>query len=164
MKKLYSSWIDTKCGKMLCIASDAALYLLEFEGRRGLDDELQRLNKKYLIEEGISKPIAEIRRELALYFEGKLTSFKTPMNIEGTPFQKEVWQELIKIPFGKKISYAELAQKIGRPKAFRAAANANGKNQLAIIIPCHRVINSNGEIGGYGGGVPKKKWLIEHES
>ncbi len=163
MKKLFSSWIDTKCGKMLAIASIDFLYLLEFEGRKGLNREIQKLERDFQIEEGVSEPISKIQRELKLYFDGKLHSFKTPVKIDGTAFQKEVWKELMKIPYAKKISYRELAEKMGRPKAFRAVANANGKNQLAIIIPCHRVINSNGEIGGYGGGISKKRWLLDHE-
>ena len=97
------------------------------------------------------------------YFEGKRQDFKTPLFLLGSPFQKRVWEELMKISPGKTRSYAEIAMAIGKPTAYRAVANANGANQLAIVIPCHRVINSNGELGGYGGGIARKKWLIDLE-
>lgn len=112
---------------------------------------------------GRTKPINSIEKELKIYFEGNLLEFKTPLQLLGSPFQKRVWEALKKIPPGETRSYSDLAIAIGRPSAFRAVAQANGANQLAIIIPCHRVINSNGELGGYAGGLTRKKWLIIHE-
>lgn len=164
-KILKASWLDTKLGPMIAIGDEEALYLLEFVDRRGLEREVERLRKrtKSAILPGITQPIRSIEKELSQYFEGNLKEFKTPLYLLGSPFQKRVWDELQKIPFGETRSYAELAATIGKPSAFRAVANANGVNQFAIVIPCHRVINSNGELGGYGGGLPRKKWLIAHE-
>ena len=102
--------------------------------------------------------------QLIQYFHGERRQFELPINQPGTTFQKEVWSELMQIPFGKTISYLELARKIGDSKASRAVASANGKNNVAIIIPCHRVIGANKELIGYGGGLWRKKWLLEHEA
>lgn len=98
------------------------------------------------------------------YFEGTRTAFDLKLNPQGTDFQKKVWDALLQIPYGKTISYLELSKKIGDVKAIRAVASANGKNPLWIIVPCHRVIGSNGDLTGYAGGLHRKKWLIEHES
>lgn len=102
--------------------------------------------------------------QLIQYFNGQLQRFQLPLNQPGTVFQKEVWNELTQIPFAKTISYLELARRTGDSKATRAVANANGKNNIAIIVPCHRVIGSNGELTGYAGGLWRKKWLLEHEA
>ena len=101
--------------------------------------------------------------QLIHYFNGEIRIFTVPINHEGTAFQKQVWNELTSIPFGKTISYLELAIKMGDPKATRAVASANGKNNVAIIVPCHRVIGSDRTLVGYGGGLWRKKWLLEHE-
>jgi methylated-DNA-[protein]-cysteine S-methyltransferase len=102
--------------------------------------------------------------QLKEYFEGNLTHFQFKMNPNGTDFQKKVWEELLKIPFGKTASYQEVTNKLGDPKAIRAVANANGKNPLWIVVPCHRVIGSDGSLTGYAGGLWRKKWLLEHEN
>ena len=101
--------------------------------------------------------------QLIQYFHGELRKFDLPIVQEGTPFQQEVWNQLMTIPFGKTISYLELARRIGDTKATRAVAVANGKNNVSIIIPCHRVIGINGDLVGYMGGLWRKKWLLEHE-
>jgi len=101
--------------------------------------------------------------QLEEYFAGKRSVFELPLAAEGTEFQQKVWRQLMKIPFGKTICYADMAGKLGDPKLIRAAASANGKNPIAIIIPCHRVIGANGDLVGYAGGLPIKKWLLEHE-
>ncbi|HBN21919.1 MAG TPA: bifunctional transcriptional activator/DNA repair enzyme protein Ada [Holosporales bacterium] len=165
LKILKASWIDTPLGPMLAISSEKELYLLEFVDRRGLEREVERLRLKLkaAIIPGQTNPIKLITQELKEYFSGKLTAFKTPLALLGSDFQKKVWQELQLIPYGETRSYAEQARLMGKDKAFRAVANANGSNQLAIIIPCHRVIQSNGSLGGYGGGLHRKKWLINHE-
>ncbi len=98
------------------------------------------------------------------YFEGKRTQFDLKLNPEGTDFQKKVWELLLRIPYGKSISYLELSKRLGDVKAIRAVAAANGKNPLWIAVPCHRVIGSNGDLIGYAGGLHRKKWLLEHES
>jgi len=102
--------------------------------------------------------------QLIQYFNGQRRQFELPLNQPGTDFQQGVWNELVQIPFGKTISYLELARRIGDTKATRAVANANGKNNIAIIVPCHRVIGSNKELVGYAGGLWRKKWLLEHEA
>lgn len=162
---LKSSWLDTPLGNMLVVSDEDGLYLLEFVERRGLEREIEhlRIKTKSAIIPGRTTVIDSIEEELANYFAGKLKNFKTPIHMLGSPFQKMAWQELINIPYGQTRSYMEQAQAIGKPTAFRAVANANGANQLAIIIPCHRIINSNGELGGYGGGIIRKQWLINME-
>ncbi|MEN8237320.1 MAG: trifunctional transcriptional activator/DNA repair protein Ada/methylated-DNA--[protein]-cysteine S-methyltransferase [Pseudomonadota bacterium] len=162
---LKASWLDTRLGPMLAIADEQKLHLLEFVDRRGLEREIERLraSTKSAIIPGSTDPIVSIEAELQAYFAGNLQSFNTPINLHGSPFQKTVWQALMRIPYGETRSYKDQAIAIGKPSAFRAVANANGANQLAIVIPCHRIINSNGELGGYGGGLTRKKWLIEHE-
>lgn len=102
--------------------------------------------------------------QLMEYFNGTRTSFELPLQPMGTEFQKKVWSELQNIPFGKTISYMDLAKRLGDPKVIRAAGTANGKNPIAIIIPCHRVIGTDGSLTGYAGGLERKQWLLEHES
>lgn len=165
LKVLKASWIDTPLGPMLVVADDEALYLLEFVDRRGLEKEIERLRKrvKFSIIPGKTPPITQIEMELEAYFSGTLQLFKTSLFLIGSPFQKSVWEALKKIPIGETRSYAQIAAAIGKPSAFRAVALANGANQFAIVIPCHRVINSNGDLGGYGGGIKRKEWLLNHE-
>lgn len=162
---LKSAWIDTALGPMLVIADDKQLYLLEFVERRGLEKEIEKLRDRLpaVIVPGKTKPIESIEKELKHYFEGKLKQFKTPFILMGSDFQKSVWNALCNIPYGQTKSYAEQAKIIDKPTAYRAVANANGMNQLAIIVPCHRIIRSHGELGGYGGGVVRKQWLLDHE-
>ncbi|MFW2570904.1 bifunctional transcriptional activator/DNA repair enzyme AdaA [Legionella sp. 29fVS95] len=162
---LKAAWLDTKLGPMLAIADENTLYLLEFIDRKGLEREVERLRKKTqsAIIPGSTAPLVSIQSELNAYFNGDLQLFDTPLNLLGSPFQKQVWDALAKIPPGETRSYADIAKIVDRPSAWRAVARANGSNQLAIVIPCHRVISSNGELSGYGGGVARKKWLIEHE-
>ena len=164
-KILKASWIDTPLGPMIAIGDEVALYLLEFVDRRGLEREIERLRHKTkaAIIPGTTDPINTIGKELSHYFAGTLKEFKTPLYFLGSPFQKEVWEELQKIPRGETRSYLDVAKAVGRPLSFRAVAQANGANQLAIIIPCHRVINANGDLGGYGGGLLRKKQLLDHE-
>ncbi len=107
--------------------------------------------------------VKECVKQIAEYFEGKRQEFFLNLDPHGTNFQRLVWRQLEKIPFGKLVSYAEIASVIGKPKACRAVGSANGKNPIAIIIPCHRVIGSDGSLTGYGGGLWRKEWLIEHE-
>ncbi|MGZ3470661.1 MAG: methylated-DNA--[protein]-cysteine S-methyltransferase [Isosphaeraceae bacterium] len=102
--------------------------------------------------------------QLTAYFEGETESFDLDMTLAGTPFQKRVWQELCNISYGCAISYAELARRIGQPGSSRAVGGANGRNPISIIVPCHRVIGADGGLGGYGGGLDRKRWLLEHEA
>ncbi|MFD0698753.1 bifunctional transcriptional activator/DNA repair enzyme AdaA [Paenibacillus sp. GCM10027628] len=162
---LKASWLDTRLGPMIAIADEQALYLLEFIDRRGLEREIERLRRKTksAVIPGSTPPIDSIERELRDYFEGKLTEFKTPVKLIGSPFQKKVWEQLREIQPGQTTSYGDIASALGKLSAYRAVAQANGANQVAIVIPCHRVINSNGDLGGYGGGLSRKQWLLDHE-
>ncbi len=164
-KALKASWIDTPLGPMLVVADDEVLYLLEFVDRRGLEKEIERLKNKTKLPiiPGKTNSAKQVEVELEGYFSGKIQEFKTPLLLIGSPFQKKVWEELQKIPKGETRSYSEIAKVIGKPSAFRAVASANGANQFAIVIPCHRVINSNGGLSGYGGGIKRKEWLLKHE-
>ena len=108
--------------------------------------------------------LKEAVSQLQDYFEGKRTKFDLKINPKGTEFQQKVWQELMNIPFGKTINYLDLAKKLGDPKVIRAAASANEKNPLWIVVPCHRVIGTDGSLTGYAGGLWRKKWLLEHEN
>jgi methylated-DNA-[protein]-cysteine S-methyltransferase len=112
----------------------------------------------------ITRNLAVCVAQLNEYFEGNRSHFDFKLNPAGTEFQQKVWQELLKIPFGKTMSYMDLSKKIGDVKAIRAVASANGKNPLWIVVPCHRVIGSDGSLTGYAGGLWRKKWLLEHES
>ncbi|MBC1456845.1 bifunctional transcriptional activator/DNA repair enzyme AdaA [Listeria newyorkensis] len=165
LNKFASKWIETPLGSMIAIANDDALILLEFVDRRGLETEIEVLRKKWhaAVIPGESPIFEQLMLELDAYFSGNLQVFQTPIAYLGSPFQQTVWQALQKIPIGSTISYAQLASQIGNPKAFRAVARANGANQLSILVPCHRVIGSNGALSGYGGGIARKEWLLTHE-
>lgn len=165
IKVLLAQWLDTPLGPMISIVDDEGLYLLEFVDRRGLEREVERLRHKLkaAIIPGENQISAQLKRELEQYFTGTKAEFTTPLILLGTPFQQSVWQALSKIPIGQTCSYSDIAESVDAPKSYRAVARANGTNQIAIIIPCHRVININGELGGYGGGIRRKQWLINHE-
>jgi methylated-DNA-[protein]-cysteine S-methyltransferase len=122
------------------------------------------LNSEEKITDIIPLELEDCVFQLQEYFDGKRKAFDIKLNPEGTDFQKKVWNELLEIPFGKTIAYLELSKKLGDIKAIRAVANANGKNPIWIIIPCHRVIGSDGSLTGYAGGLSRKQWLLEHES
>jgi AraC family transcriptional regulator of adaptative response/methylated-DNA-[protein]-cysteine methyltransferase len=162
---LTSIEFETVLGPMIAIADEQALYLLEFMERRGLKREIEKLHSRYkaTITPGKTNILDMIGAEITDYFAGKIKTFTTPIHFLGSPFQKMAWNQLQNIPYGETKSYAEQATSIGKPKSYRAVANANGANQLCIIVPCHRIINSNGALGGYGGGISRKKWLLEHE-
>ncbi len=122
----------------------------------------------YFLEEkkNNSKPkgiLKECITQLKEYFNGKRTAFSIELDLQGTEFQLKVWNELLNIPFGKTISYQELSKRLGNKEAIRAVGSANGKNPVSIIVPCHRVIGANGKLVGYGGGLPRKKWLLDFE-
>lgn len=116
------------------------------------------------ISEQIPAVLQEAVSQLMAYFEGKRTTFDFKLNPKGTEFQQKIWNGLLEIPFGKTISYLELSKKLGDVKAIRAVASANGKNPLWIVVPCHRVIGTDGSLTGYAGGLWRKKWLLEHEN
>jgi AraC family transcriptional regulator of adaptative response/methylated-DNA-[protein]-cysteine methyltransferase len=155
----------TPLGPMLAGATQEGICLLEFTDRRMLETQITRL-KKYLGAEVVpgSSPIFNMLDEqLKAYFDGKRKDFDLPLVLPGTDFQRRVWQVLQEIPFGKTRSYREQAEAIGNPAAVRAVAKANGDNRISIVVPCHRVIGSDGKLTGYGGGLWRKEWLLAHE-
>ncbi|WP_202149336.1 methylated-DNA--[protein]-cysteine S-methyltransferase [Candidatus Sarmatiella mevalonica] len=163
---LKQSLLYTKLGEMLVIADEERLYLLAFTNKPQLECVVKKivLNKNATkVVNGITHPIESIKKELQLYFDGILKKFSTSFQLIGTPFQISVWNALLNVPYGQTKSYSLHAQNIGKNMAHRAVANANGANRLAIIVPCHRIIRSDGNIGGYSGGNKRKQWLIHHE-
>ncbi len=121
-------------------------------------------SEETILSDTIPVLFVDVVTQLNEYFEGNRSEFQFKMNPNGTNFQKKVWEELLKIPFGKTASYQEVTNNLGDPKAIRAVANANGKNPLWIVVPCHRVIGSDGSLTGYAGGLWRKKWLLDHEN
>lgn len=162
---LHLSCLNSPLGPMLAIADEKALYLLEFIESKNLEQEVSKLKSQMnaALIPGNNAPLQSIEKELKSYFSGHLKKFNTPIHFMGTSFQQMVWHALTLIPYGETRSYAKQAQTIGKPSAFRAVANANGKNLLAVIVPCHRIINSSGTLGGYAGGISRKKWLLDFE-
>ena len=116
-----------------------------------------------VIDNNLPASMTECLRQLEEYFKGRRQKFDVPLLLEGTDFQKAVWRQLKKIPYGQTASYGDVARAIGRPGAFRAVGNANNKNPIPLIIPCHRVIGSDGKLVGFGGGIWRKEWLLDHE-
>ncbi len=158
--------IETAIGPMVAIADEQKLHLLEYFQTLRFTKSLKKLQAKnpanFLIQK--NDIIEMISDELTQYFTGSLKIFKTPIQMYGTNFQLKVWRQLLQIPYGYTMSYLEQSQAIGQDSAFRAVANANAANLLSIIVPCHRVINQNGNLGGYGGGLEKKKCLLQLET
>ena len=163
---LLIEWIDSPQGPILAVCDDDALYMLEFTVRKNLGMQMRRLTTKTgrAILPGRTAITEQIMRELEQYFAGKLTRFETPVTLIGTPFQIRTWEALQAIPAGQTRSYKELAAAVGNPKGFRAVANANANNRLAIIVPCHRVIAAGGGLGGYAGGLSRKRALLDLEA
>jgi AraC family transcriptional regulator, regulatory protein of adaptative response / methylated-DNA-[protein]-cysteine methyltransferase len=159
------AWIDTPLGPMLAIADDKQLHMLEFAERKTLDGHVNRYRKQFnaTVLPGETPALKLIRRELKDYFAGKNLAFTSKIADAGTDFQNDVWKELRRIPPGETRSYQEVSQRIGRPTAMRAVANANRLNRCAIILPCHRVIGADGTLTGYAGGLWRKQWLLDHE-
>ncbi len=162
---LRADWIDTPLGAMIAVADQTALHLLEFSDRKALPGELKKLHAAVKGEIGIGRtPVVDmLTAQLSEYFNGKRRDFTIPLAAHGSPFSREVWHHLRQIPAGETRSYGDLARAIGRPTATRAVARANGANQIAILIPCHRVIGADGTLTGYGGGLWRKQKLIEIE-
>ncbi len=136
----------------------------KIEGNNDGISSVTILNDDIKVSQTIPEELQDCAIQLNEYFNGERKKFSLKLNPEGTEFQKKVWNELLKIPYSKTVSYLELSKKLGDIKAIRAVAHANGKNPIWIIIPCHRVIGTDGSLTGYAGGLHRKKWLIEHES
>ena len=157
--------LDTPLGEMVAGATDDGICLLEFIDRKMLSTEYKDIARlfKTTIEEGENSHLTNVKNQLKEYFEGSRKVFSLPLLTPGSEFQQRVWKELINILYGTTRSYQKQAEALGRPESVRAVANANGMNRISIIIPCHRVIGSDGHLTGYGGGLKRKKWLLEHE-
>lgn len=159
------SWHETPFGRMVSIADDEALYMLEFTNRVKMLGQIKRLHRLHgrPIVTGRKKMSEQIEVELNDYFKGALQNFETPFILTGTDFQKQTWKQLCQIPYGEMRSYADLAVAVGNEKAVRAVAGSNAKNGLALIVPCHRVIAKDGTLGGYAGGLDRKRALLRLE-
>jgi AraC family transcriptional regulator of adaptative response/methylated-DNA-[protein]-cysteine methyltransferase len=157
--------IETPIGTMIACADENGICLLEFSDRKALPTELKDISKHFNanIMQGENKHFQLLEKELSEYFDEKRKNFTVPLSPVGTDFQKNVWKVLQTIPYGMTRSYQEQAELLGNPKAVRAVANANGSNKISIIIPCHRVIGSDGKLTGYGGGIWRKQKLLELE-
>ncbi len=163
---IYTAWLESPIGPLIAGASDEGVCLLEFTDRRMLETQfktLQRIFKQALVP-GSNEHLTKLQEELTAYFEGTLHQFTVPLVYPGTPFQQKVWSALLEIPYGKTWSYEALANHIGAEKGQRAVGHANGLNRIAIVIPCHRVVNKDGKLGGYGGGLWRKQWLLALEN
>jgi AraC family transcriptional regulator of adaptative response/methylated-DNA-[protein]-cysteine methyltransferase len=157
--------IESPLGELIAGATDEGICLLEFNDRKRAAIECRDLVKllNQPMEEGENEHLTILIQQLEEYFSGTRKEFSIPLVTPGTDFQKEVWNELMEIPFGSTRSYQEQANALSRPDSVRAVANANGTNRISIVIPCHRVIGTNGRLTGYGGGLKRKKWLLDHE-
>jgi AraC family transcriptional regulator, regulatory protein of adaptative response / methylated-DNA-[protein]-cysteine methyltransferase len=162
---IITSWVESPFGPLLAAATSEGICLLEFTDRRRLDHQFARLRKYFRcsIVPGENEHMTQLKSELAEYFAGARKKFSVKLFYPGTPFEEKIWNVLLTIPYGKTVSYEDIAIIIKSPGASRAVGRANGFNRISIVIPCHRVINKNGELGGYGGGLWRKKMLLELE-
>lgn len=156
---VYYASMDSPLGKLVLESDGYAIVSVHIEL---VGEKLQDLSSN-LAGQLLPVCLESCKMQLEEYFQGSREQFELPLSPKGTPFQKKVWSELQRIPFGQTISYLELARRLGDPKVIRASGSANGKNPIAILIPCHRVIGSNGNLVGYAGGLENKKWLLDFE-
>jgi AraC family transcriptional regulator, regulatory protein of adaptative response / methylated-DNA-[protein]-cysteine methyltransferase len=164
-ERVVVTMLETPLGPLLAGATDQGITLLEFTDRRMLEHNLQAMRRRFgcAIVPGRHPLLDQLRGELGEYFQGTRQEFALPLAARGTPFQEKAWQELRRIPYGQTISYDEQARRMGQPAAKRAVARANGMNRVCILIPCHRVIGKDGTLTGYGGGLWRKRLLLELE-
>lgn len=159
------TWLESPLGPLVAAASEHKLVLLEFSERRMLETQFDTLRRRFRtgIVPGDNELLARLKRELAEYFAGRRRQFTVPLDYPGTDFQHKVWRALLDIPYGETCSYEDIARAVGTPRAVRAVGTANGCNRIAIVIPCHRVVNKGGKLGGYGGGLWRKQALLALE-
>lgn len=153
MQNLEQTLYYSPLGLIKIIANASGIIQIDF-----VDKKMKTVSQKTE-----NKHLKECIKQIDEYFQGKRKKFELKLNLQGTDFQKIVWKELLKIPFGKTISYGEVAKRIKNPKAVRAVGQAIGKNPISIVVPCHRVIGSDGNLTGYASGLHRKKWLLKHE-
>jgi methylated-DNA-[protein]-cysteine S-methyltransferase len=154
---IITTTVDSPIGPLTLTADDGRLTGLHMHEQRHTPSVMAGVRRD-------DAWFADITDQLEAYFDGSLTRFEIPMELDGTDFQQRVWSQLCAIPYGETISYAELARRVGNPRASRAVGLANGRNPIAVIVPCHRVIASGGGLGGYGGGLDRKTWLLDLEA
>lgn len=163
---LYKILLHTPLGTMVAYADDTILYLLEFEDQQHL---LRHQKKIELSKKILSIPTSEhplltlVQEQLEQYFSGTLREFTLKTSPQGTEFQCQVWHQLTLVPYGQTVTYKDISHQLNKEKSYRAVANAIGQNPLTLILPCHRVIGSHGNLTGYAGGLSRKKWLLNHE-
>jgi len=165
-KMLYMSCTPSPYGECVILATEAGVCWAGTPGTAAIEGQTwveRRLPGTYVVSREEIASLQQAMNELKRYLAGERVQFTCPLDLRGTPFQVAVWRELVRIPYGEIRTYAEIARAIGRPTATRAVGMANGANPLAIIVPCHRVIGSNGTLTGYGGGLPTKRWLLALE-
>jgi len=164
-RHLVARQFDTPLGAMIALAGDEGIYLFEFADRSNLEDEVLQLRQQLQcnIVIGAHAYLDQLGEELKRYFDGASLEFSVPLVKLGTPFEVSVWSLLLTIPPGETRSYIQIALALGQPGATRAVGHANGNNHIAILIPCHRVIHSDGSMSGYAGGAWRKEWLLDHE-
>jgi len=158
--------LDSPLGKMIAGATDKGVCFLEWHDRGGVERIKQRVEKRYKMPlvKGNNRHLDQLKKELSTYFEGKLKRFRVKVDVTGMPFERKTWEQLLLIPYGETRSYSQIASALGKTNARRAVGRANGANYLSIVIPCHRVIEANGNLRGYGGKVWRKKYLLELEA
>ncbi len=156
------SWLQSPLGPLLAGATGEGICLLEFTERRMLEAQFAQLRKRFrcAVVPGVNEHLGRLEEELVQYFNGALRRFAGPLVYPGSPFQRRVWEELLRIPYGQTCSYEDIARRLGSARATRAVGRANGQNRIAILIPCHRVVNKGGKLGGYGGGLWRKQFLL----
>jgi O-6-methylguanine DNA methyltransferase len=162
---LHYTIIATPLGNMIAASYKDRLSLLEFIDRRKPETALKPLAARHraAVKKGNSPVLTQARKQLNLYFKGKLKKFNLRVSANGTDFQKNVWKQLTRIPPGKTVNYGKIAERAGKPKGARAAGMAIGSNPISVVVPCHRVIGKSGALTGFGGGIWRKKWLLQHE-
>lgn len=164
---LFADLFDTPLGPMIAVADHTHVHLLEFHDRKALAKELESLQRKTrsTVAAGRTPAIERIEAEMKAYFAGRLREFETPLALAfGTAFEREIWSRLMRIPVGETRAYGDIARDMDNPQVVRAVGRANGANQIAVVIPCHRLIGADGSLTGYGGGLWRKQWLLKHEA
>jgi AraC family transcriptional regulator of adaptative response/methylated-DNA-[protein]-cysteine methyltransferase len=162
---VFVAWLPSPLGTLVAGATDEGVCLLEFSEQQRLEAQFEVVRKLFRLPvvPGTNGHLERLQEQLGGYFAGELRSFSVPLVYPGTPFQRRVWEQLLLVPYGETRSYQELASAVGNPAAVRAVGRANGMNRVAILIPCHRIVNKNDDLGGYGGGLRRKQYLLNLE-